>query len=325
MKNLSIQYLRVLSMFMIVICHLVQESSNAYIRMTAQFFNVGVFIFFVISGFLYGSKFLDESGKNYKSWYVNRWKKVLCPFYIFLILLLLIYVILQKNIEFKNWIFQFLNLQGLEIYVNGAEHLWFLTVMAICYLITPLLNEWKKREMKFFPLIFCLLWITGMLSTFFISSQMGLYTIYIITYVFGYMLGHKKIQIKGNLKRLLLCLMLLVAAFIRLITKSLWDGTSFYTVLCVGITQSIIAVSLLLIFLSLKFRENKIIIFLDGISYEIYLVHYMFIVGPICLIGITGNLFMDSIIVILFTLVGAFLLAKASAFVTDKGSLKKRI
>lgn len=63
MKNISIQYLRVISMFMIVLCHLVQESYNTYIQMTAQFLNVGIFIFFAISGFLYGCKVLDNNGK----------------------------------------------------------------------------------------------------------------------------------------------------------------------------------------------------------------------------------------------------------------------
>lgn len=60
MRNNSIQYLRVLAMMMIVACHLVVHSENLYLQMSAQFLNVGVSIFFIISGFLYGVKMIKE-------------------------------------------------------------------------------------------------------------------------------------------------------------------------------------------------------------------------------------------------------------------------
>lgn len=240
------------------------------------------------------------------------------PFYIFMLFLLLIYVIVQKPIDVKYWIFQFLNLQGLEIYVNGAEHLWFLTVMAVCYLITPLLNEWKKREMRYCIIILLLLWMIAAISSYFISTQLGIYTIYIVVYISGYVLGYKNLRIQGNSKRVLLCMAFFAAVLVRLITKAMWDETPFYTVLCVGITQSVIAVTMLLFSLSFKFRENKVVNFLDNISYEIYLIHYMFIVGPLRIIGITGSLLMDSIIVILLTLISAFALMKISGLIMHK-------
>ena len=45
-----------------------------------------------------------------------------------------------------NWIAYIFNLQGFEIYVHGAEHLWYLTIIMICYLITPLLNKYKNID-----------------------------------------------------------------------------------------------------------------------------------------------------------------------------------
>lgn len=235
-----------------------------------------------------------------------------------MLFLLLIYVIIKKPIDVKCWITQFLNLQGLEIYVNGAEHCWFLTIMVICYLITPLLNQWKKRKMHFAFIVLFLLWIIAVISTYLISTQLGIYLIYIIVYIYGYMLGYKKLNITSNRKRILFFLAIVFAVFLRLLTRSLWDETPFYTVLCVGITQSVIAVNMLLFFLSFEFRENKVVNFLDNISYEIYLVHYMFIVGPLRIIGITGSFLMDSIIIILITLVSAFVLMKISGLIIYK-------
>ena len=44
-----------------------------------------------------------------------------------------------------NWIVYIFNLQGFQIYVHGAEHLWYLTIIMICYLITPILNKYRRK------------------------------------------------------------------------------------------------------------------------------------------------------------------------------------
>ena len=50
-------HFRVLGMSFILMCHFVQESGNAHLAMTAQSFNIGVGMFIILSGFLYGMKF----------------------------------------------------------------------------------------------------------------------------------------------------------------------------------------------------------------------------------------------------------------------------
>ena len=79
--------LRVFAMILILVCHIVQEHSNEYIKMTAQFLNVGVSIFILISGYLYGTKKINE---NYVQWIIKRAKRILIPLYIFMAYLLLI-------------------------------------------------------------------------------------------------------------------------------------------------------------------------------------------------------------------------------------------
>lgn len=59
-KEIFISYLRVFAMILILACHIVQEHNNSYINMTAQFLNVGVPIFIIISGYLYGQKEIKE-------------------------------------------------------------------------------------------------------------------------------------------------------------------------------------------------------------------------------------------------------------------------
>ena len=65
-----------------------------------------------------------------------------------MIILFCIYIALGLKIEPLNWIVYIFNLQGLEIYVHGAEHLWYLTIAMICYFITPILDKNKYKLNK---------------------------------------------------------------------------------------------------------------------------------------------------------------------------------
>lgn len=55
--------------------------------MSSQFFNVGVHIFLIISGYLYGKRKIN-SNTTYIKWLIKRAKRILLPLYIFLVILL---------------------------------------------------------------------------------------------------------------------------------------------------------------------------------------------------------------------------------------------
>ena len=57
--------------------------------MTAQFLNVGVSIFIIISGYLYAKKEIKE---GYFKWIRKRAKRILVPMYFFMIFLLIILI-----------------------------------------------------------------------------------------------------------------------------------------------------------------------------------------------------------------------------------------
>ena len=93
-KGVFISYLRVFAMILILMCHIVQEHNNIYINMTAQFLNVGVFIFIIISGYLYGKKEIKE---GYFRWIRKRAKRILVPMYSFMIFLLIVNLVIGSN------------------------------------------------------------------------------------------------------------------------------------------------------------------------------------------------------------------------------------
>ena len=79
MKNNAVAFIRLISLIMIVSCHILQGLGNKM----AFWVNVGVQIFLFISGFLYGTKKID----NFSNFYKQRLIKILLPFSIFSIII----------------------------------------------------------------------------------------------------------------------------------------------------------------------------------------------------------------------------------------------
>lgn len=295
-------------MILIFACHIVQEHTNVYIQMSAQFLNVGVSIFIIISGYLYGRKEINE---GYINWISKRAKKILIPMYILMMYLLIINLIKGNSLNIVNWIAYIFNLQGFEIYVHGAEHLWYLTIIMICYLITPLLNKYKKIINKNSIVIGYVLGLSiQVIISYYFSTQIGIYLTYIYLYIVAYYVGYKWNRVTSKIMMIISLSITAIICIVRIASKLLFDNTVLYNVLIVGYTQAMIAFCIFLIFNCIfkNSKENKIIKFLDSISFNIYLVHYMYIVGPIRLMGITKSFSINVIITITITLVTAYVL-----------------
>lgn len=130
-----IRILRVLSMFSIVVCHIMQPIG----ALEGDIFNVGVEVFFLISGFLYGHKVIADSMRFYSL----RVKKIYIPFLVFFVSVLPFYYIIGDFTWFKTLKY-LLCLQGIGSIYSGLGHLWFITFILFCYLITPLLQRFRK-------------------------------------------------------------------------------------------------------------------------------------------------------------------------------------
>ena len=323
-KNISISILRIFSMLLIFICHIVQEHSNPYVNITAQFFNVGVPIFIIISGYLYGSYNFTISSKN---WYAKRFKRIFIPLYSFLFFLFIIYIILGIKIEVFNWIIYILNLQAIQIYIGGAEHLWFLTIIMFCYLITPFLNKFRTK----FPTLNYLVFFTSLiciqiLATYYINKQFGIYLIYINLYISSYLFGMLQ-KITLNKRSFITSTILSIfIILLRLLGKFTLDSTIFYDVIFVGYTQSVLALWIFYVFLYLfkNLSDSQLITFLDPISFEFYLTHYMFIKFPLSVMNTTSSFLLNSLIALVFTLLSAILLNKINNLILKLAIIKKQ-
>lgn len=105
---------------------------------------------------------------------------------------------------------------------------------------------------------------------------------------------------------------------IRFLVSFFADGTRFYDCLTVTYTMYTAAFSIMGLF---AIYMNSVRIpkwgeFICKISFEIYLCHYMFIVGPVSLMGETGNWLLDSIWVVFVSVVVAWGVKKVHSQLT---------
>ncbi|MBS7146787.1 MAG: acyltransferase [Intestinibacter bartlettii] len=305
---------------LILCCHLVVTFNNRLLQVSAQFFNVGVYLFLIISGYLYGKKDISKNS-TYTKWIISRGKRILIPSYIFMSILFCIYIILGLKIEPLNWIVYIFNLQGLEIYVHGAEHLWYLTIAMVCYFITPILDKNKYRLNKQKLIVFFIGYVAiQLITSYFIYEQFGRYLILIGLYILSYLIGFYWNSESIDFKMFILyCISLIFALTLRIIGMIIFDGSTLYDVLIVGYTHCLLGLSIFFIgfYIVKKFELNRfssIVKKIDAISYEIYLVHYMFIGGPISVL-FTNNSIFNCFIVILFTYIFALILNKICYFI----------
>lgn len=301
-KNVSIQLVRIIATVLILLCHLVQEFGNTTIAMTGQFFNVGVQIFLFLSGYLYGKKNINDS----KKWILSRLKKVIIPVYIFMIILFIIHFAMG-SMNWKSLLVYLLNLQYFFGGLLGAGHLWFISVIFICYFITIFLS--KQKNSKRVLIISLIVIITASISSKF-NHKFSMLLFYIATYLIGY--SYRRYENSINLRVRTVLIISLLSIILRLACRYLFDGTPFYDCIIVSLTQTILAISIFLAIkcLTKKFiiTESKLINFLDDFSFYIYITHYMFMVGPIRTMGITNSLIINCFVTIFLSIMSATIL-----------------
>ena len=108
-ESAAISHIRVLAMLSIILCHFLQALNNNY----AWLFNIGVQIFLVMSGYLYGNKEIESWSK----WYKKRFLRIYVPFILFFIAVLPLYACNQL-ITLKKVAVYLFDLQGV---VGGGK------------------------------------------------------------------------------------------------------------------------------------------------------------------------------------------------------------
>lgn len=323
--NLSfITWTRAISAMFILACHFCSQCENSIVAMLAHIFNIGVQLFFILSGFLVGYK---GTSKPCGSWFVRRLKRIFLPYWLFLVVLAVVHAAVRINIFTKDWLFLWLGLQGSVVGVTGAGHTWFISALLICYALSPAIAYISRnvlsQENRYLKGVFVAL-ISFMPVGYALVDAAWVYTlltpvsIFTIACMYGMRYresGCIRLQRK-NIKWAIAIAVLSLC--VRFVAHRFIDGTIWYDRVIVPYTHTISAFAIVAAMEAFvgNSRAPRIISFISGISFEIYLYHYMFIEGPITLFDATPNWLINCIFVLALAFPIAYLANRVYTFFT---------
>jgi len=321
-KNPAISIARVLGMLLVVLCHIVKfypfiPGSD----FLGQIFGVGVHMFLFISGYLYGGKTVTSIGK----WYAQRFLIVSLPAIILSVIIMISQLILDGSVSVNTFIVYSLDLEGLSFLNTGVlsffseidllGHLWFTTVIMLCYLFIPLLQKIKLPSSSSVGI--------ALMSTF-LAIGVGLCYItflfcnltFFFLFIIGYFLGKVRFLDRIRLKFFISYTVILIAAVAgRLILRHYMDNSVIYT-FYVHITNLILG-TWPVFFIALLHNKSarfitavadwRITKLFDKYSFYIYLTHGVFCSGGLNMYHML-SLPLATIAFVLCTIVSALVL-----------------
>ena len=314
-RDLSISFVRMLAMMFIVICHVMQY----YDVELAWWFNIGVQIFLCISGYLYGRKRILDIRVFYRKNFV----KILIDYEI------VVFAAVAATVLFTDTVITVEEIAGAVLTVStiaGGAHLWFIPTILMCYLLTPLYERIFSRAEQSHKLLVpaaVLLFVMNEL----VFRQMFSYfnAAWVNCYLIGFALRRfqqYRFWYTGSAWLLTLtgavCISIQASVrYLQLITLTdAWRP--FYYPMCdyghvfLGVALFCSGRVLLRPFCNINLIQ-RILRLSDRYSYQIYLTHHFFILGPLSLMALTANSYVNVVLILLLTVLTAVLLQKTSA------------
>ena len=310
-RNDTISCIRLISMCFIVLCHIMQY----YDCKLAWWFNVGVQIFLCISGYLYGAR---ESTSKY--FFVRSFSKILISYYIVFLIFGAIHFFFLKTIGMKalcTGLFTFVRLPG-------GGHLWFIFTILCCYVITPLLYALLKKSDT--PKLFWVKAIFALVASHLFFShashiilQLSFNPAWINCYILGFILARVtyRTSVECNIyigSIVGLCLICNAVKVYMLCTQKalVWESNILF-----NYSHVFLGISVFVLFGSIfnKIRlKGSLLRLSDKYSYEVYLTHHYFILGPLSLLSMTDYHVINVIFIFCIICMLSYLINKISLY-----------
>lgn len=239
----------------------------------ALFGNIGVEWFLIVSAI--GQYFSLSKDYNIWHYYKKRAKRILPAYFIVAVPFFLI----RFPFSIHNFI---INITGLNLVVWGLRVFWFVSLIVICYLITPLYYKIVNKYRYSILIPFILVAITFVVSFHIPKTQILVTRIPI--YLLGLHLGkcvYEERVISGKTE----CLLCYIISFFSMLSVVLinYVGVGVEVQRLVYFFCGIPSLFLILSFFKLLPFTHAILSFIGKVSYEIYLLHES-IVLTICLL-----------------------------------------
>ncbi len=322
-RNYSISAIRFISMLMIIACHILQGLQIKW----AFWVNVGVQLFFFVSGFLYGKKRIVDA----KKFYVKRIKRVLFPYIIVLaISLLLEFFVLKNHYPITKIVGCFMGFGAFVGNISILSHTWFVSYILLCYLLVPILQNIFNCD-KFKNNFFFLIFVTVLIQMFQKFGVINAEASWLNNFVFGYFYSkccnEKKQETIFNTFMFVMFFIIIPFAIIyqeqiQVNLPSILNSNA-NTIINYGhvVLGSVLFIVFYKIMNSCHIGKNIILDFSDKYSYYIYLVHQIFILNSFSVLFLTKSLFINILLILLFSILSAMtikVISDVGLMITEK-------
>lgn len=342
-KNYSLSLLRILAVISIILCHSFEYSAPILgnkewiFRSLGNYLANGVQIFFLMSGFLYGSErkeILFSTSFSRINFFIRNSLKVLKDYWIYCILVIFpVYYFKEPALLTKSKILGVLITSDV---INGVHHLWFISYILFCYLITPYLFDikeylkFKSKKFFFLGLIFLIIFLF-IFSNFF---KFYFFPEWILCYIIGFFLFEIKNLLNHNEKIKMKAFILfnfftlnILRYYLNYIAPEILSQSLAFKITLWSQVFFAIVVFLLIYGIQVKSSNLKILLnFSDKYSYNIYLAHMIYIKEPLSTIFLTKFLLLNYIITFFLSIISGVLLycfcRKIENFITLKKEKK---
>lgn len=311
-KDISVSVIRLFAMLMIIGCHILQGLNNKW----AFWVNVGVQIFFFISGFLYGKKDID----NIKTFYVGRLKKILLPYVTLLTIVLIIEkIFLKSHYSLTLLVGSYLGFGGFNGNSPILSHTWFLSYILFCYLLTPIFqkilsNDNFKKDSFYF--IFLIIFLQLLQEFHVLEINVSWINNYLIGYFYSRCCKNIKDQKKTELAFILVSFLIIPFAIIYQeninISAFIPNIITNHSILIMQYGHVLLGTLIFILFYKLlnhcSIKNNVILQYSDKYSFYIYLVHQIFILNSFSILFLTKYLLINIILIFLLSFFTGMLL-----------------
>lgn len=334
-KNLSIyrKQLMGIAILMIMLCHNSLSFSNQIDNVNnllRNFLQIGVDIFILLSGF--GCFFSMKKSKSVKIFYMKRLKKII-PTYIFIIFIYGIFNCVFLGVSLKEYVTEY---SLITFWIKGTLAEWFIAAIIALYTLFPIFYFLIENYIKIYFYILVLIILFSLIISICLDKQFVFYTVNeifvsrIATFGLGIYLGKSVFEDKAvtiEKKRFYVIFCGLICSW------GINYFFNFYNMLEVErILSTFLSLFLTLYFTQVLesmshrnvFRIGNSLLFLGGLTLEIYLIHEKLM--GICYF-LVNVILKSQVFVLLYSNIMALILAPIMAYAFQKtyGMLSSRV
>lgn len=287
-RIIAFDYLRAIAILGIVVCHFC-FNFRATIWLAGWLGGTFNVLFLMMSALLLGLAWNKKGRPQYGLGFLkHRFGKLSRTYYPFLIMMFAFcFTVGGYSIGAKDVVMHFAYLPWFDK-LDGFGHLWFMTMIAICYvgvvIVSRLKLAWGGQSWFVYSLV-----ILASIALMFLLGRRGLpgyMFMYLSVFIISFIEAENIVRVAKKRRMMKVVLFMLVV------------GISLYAVLAYNMPDEITKLICMLAAFSLfglsmmglnEAKSNKVVSFVAGISFEIYLVHHIIAFGRFSVMKVAPN------------------------------------